>query len=57
VSVDLDWPVRRLLPDCAETTILAELVGLELIAKAREERPYVITNFARWRMAGIPVRR
>jgi riboflavin-specific deaminase-like protein len=46
VSVDLDWPVRRLLPDCAETTILAELVGLDLIAKAREERPYVITNFA-----------
>jgi len=46
MSLNLDWPVRRLLPDCAETTILAELVGLDLIAKAHEERPYVITNFA-----------
>lgn len=46
MSLNLDWPVRRLLPDCAETTILAELASLDLIARAREERPYVITNFA-----------
>ncbi len=46
MSLDLDRPVRRLLPDCSETTIAAELAGLDLVAQARDDRPYVITNFA-----------
>ncbi len=46
MSLNLDWPVRRLLPDCAETTIAAEVGSLDLIAKQLPDRPYVITNFA-----------
>ena len=46
MSLDLDRPVRRLLPDCAETTIADELASLDLVAQARDDRPYVITNFA-----------
>lgn len=46
MSLNLDWPLRRLLPDCAETTIAEELGGLDLIAQAPDDRPYVITNFA-----------
>jgi riboflavin-specific deaminase-like protein len=42
----LDRPVRRLLPDCAETTIADQLEGLDLVAKQLPDRPYVVTNFA-----------
>jgi riboflavin-specific deaminase-like protein len=44
--MDLEWPVRRLLPDCAETTIAREVDGLDLVSRALDDRPYVITNFA-----------
>ena len=36
----------RLLPDCAPTTIADQVAGLDLSPLAREDRPYVITNFA-----------
>jgi riboflavin-specific deaminase-like protein len=39
-------PVRRLLPDGAETTIAEQLAGLELGPLALDERPYLILNFA-----------
>jgi riboflavin-specific deaminase-like protein len=42
----LDRPVRRLLPDCAETTIADQLASLDLVAKQLPDRPYVVTNFA-----------
>ena len=38
--------MRRLLPDCAETTIAEQLDSLDLVALAHDDRPYVITNFA-----------
>jgi riboflavin-specific deaminase-like protein len=41
-----DEPIRRLLPDVAETTVGAQVAALDLVALAREDRPYVITNFA-----------
>jgi riboflavin biosynthesis pyrimidine reductase len=44
--VDLEAPLRRLLPDEAETTVAAELDGLDLVARAQDDRPYTITNFA-----------
>lgn len=46
MTLNLDWPVRRLLPDCAETTIATELATLDLVAKAHDDRPYLVTNFA-----------
>jgi riboflavin-specific deaminase-like protein len=39
-------PVRRLLPDQAETTIAEQLAGLELKELGPPERPYLILNFA-----------
>ena len=36
----------RLLPDCAPTTIADQVAALDLSPLAREDRPYVITNFA-----------
>ena len=36
----------RLLPDCAPTTIADQVAALDLGPLAREDRPYVITNFA-----------
>lgn len=39
-------PVRRLLPDVAETTVAEQLAGLDLNPLARAERPYLILNFA-----------
>ena len=39
-------PVKRLLPDQAETTVAEQLAGLDLAPLAREERPYLILNFA-----------
>ena len=38
--------VRRLLPDAAETTVAAQLDGLDLVGMAQGERPYVALNFA-----------
>lgn len=39
-------PVRRLLPDPAETTIAAQIAGLDLTPLAPEDRPYLVLNFA-----------
>jgi riboflavin-specific deaminase-like protein len=39
-------PVRRLLPDQAETTVAEQLAGLDLNSLAHPERPYLILNFA-----------
>lgn len=39
-------PVRRLLPDVAETTVAEQLATLELKALALTDRPYLILNFA-----------
>jgi hypothetical protein len=39
-------PVRRLLPDIAETTVAEQLAGLDLKPLALPERPYLILNFA-----------
>jgi riboflavin-specific deaminase-like protein len=38
--------VRRLLPDPGPTSVGEQLDGLELVARAHDHRPYVITNFA-----------
>jgi riboflavin-specific deaminase-like protein len=38
--------MRRLLPDVAETTVADEVGSLELVSRALERRPYLITNFA-----------
>jgi riboflavin-specific deaminase-like protein len=46
VGIDLERPIRRLLPECEPTTIGSQLGELDLIAQAGDERPYVITNFA-----------
>jgi riboflavin-specific deaminase-like protein len=37
--------LRRLLPDSADVTVVEQLEALDLVALAREERPYLITNF------------
>src|SRR5947199_43648 len=39
-------PVRRLLPDPADTTIAEQLAALELKSLALPDRPYLILNFA-----------
>jgi riboflavin biosynthesis pyrimidine reductase len=39
-------PVRRLLPDAADTTVAEQLTGLVLESLALDERPYLILNFA-----------
>jgi riboflavin-specific deaminase-like protein len=39
-------PVRRLLPDEAETTVAEQLAELDLKDLAHPERPYLILNFA-----------
>jgi len=39
-------PVRRVLPDEAETTVAEQLAGLDLKPLALPERPYLILNFA-----------
>jgi riboflavin-specific deaminase-like protein len=38
--------MRRLLPDPGPTSIAEQLHGLDLVESVREERPYVVTNFA-----------
>ena len=38
-------PLRRLLPECGETTVAEITAGLDLVSQAHAERPYVITNF------------
>ena len=38
--------MRRLLPDDAETTVADQVATLDLAAAARDDRPYLITNFA-----------
>jgi riboflavin-specific deaminase-like protein len=42
----MDSPVRRVVPDCAETTIGEQVAALDLVAQAHADRPYLITNFA-----------
>lgn len=39
-------PLRRLLPDVAETTVAEQLAGLDLKDAGPPERPYLILNFA-----------
>ena len=39
-------PVRRLLPEGTDTTVAAQLAGLDLAPLARDDRPYLILNFA-----------
>jgi riboflavin-specific deaminase-like protein len=39
-------PLRRLLPDQAETTVAEQIDGLDLRPLARPERPYLVLNFA-----------
>jgi riboflavin biosynthesis pyrimidine reductase len=38
--------VRRLTPEAAETTIAEQLAGLDLKPLARDDRPYLVLNFA-----------
>jgi riboflavin-specific deaminase-like protein len=38
-------PVRRLLPDLAETTVAEQLAGLDLKPLVLSDRPYLILNF------------
>jgi len=42
----MDNPVRRVVPDCAETTIGEQVAALDLVAQAHDGRPYLVTNFA-----------
>jgi riboflavin-specific deaminase-like protein len=44
--LNLDTPLRRLVPDCAETTVADAVDSLNLVERALPDRPYVITNFA-----------
>ncbi len=37
--------MRRLIPDLGETSVEAQVEGLDLVALAHEDRPYLITNF------------
>jgi riboflavin-specific deaminase-like protein len=39
-------PVRRLVPEEAETTVAEQLAGLDLNPLARPDRPYLVLNFA-----------
>lgn len=39
-------PVRRLLPDPADTTVAEQLAGIDLKPLALPERPYLLLNFA-----------
>ena len=39
-------PVRRLLPDEADTTVAEQLAGLDLKELAHPDRPYLVLNFA-----------
>jgi riboflavin-specific deaminase-like protein len=38
--------MRRLLPDVAETTVRDQVGSLDLVSRAPDDRPYLITNFA-----------
>ena len=46
MPVDLERPIRRLLPTHERTTIGGQLDELNLLGWAGDERPYVVTNFA-----------
>jgi riboflavin-specific deaminase-like protein len=39
-------PVRRLIPEGTDTTVAEQLAGLDLAPLARDDRPYLILNFA-----------
>jgi riboflavin-specific deaminase-like protein len=39
-------PIRRLLPDAAETTVAEQLADLDLKDLAHPDRPYLVLNFA-----------
>ena len=43
---DLEAPLRRLLPDRAETTVAAEVATFDFAGGPSEDRPYTVTNFA-----------
>jgi riboflavin-specific deaminase-like protein len=38
--------MRRLLPDAAETSVAEQVASLDLVSRAHDERPYLVTNFA-----------
>jgi riboflavin-specific deaminase-like protein len=38
--------MRRLVPDCAETSLEDAMASLDFASGARSERPYLVTNFA-----------
>ena len=38
--------MRRLLPDCAPTSVDEQIGGLDLVSLAHEGQPYTVTNFA-----------
>lgn len=46
MPADLERPIRRLLPEPEQTTIVTQLRGLDLVTRASPDRPYVVTNFA-----------
>jgi riboflavin-specific deaminase-like protein len=46
MPLDLEVPLRRLVPDCAQTTVAAQVDSLDLVDRVLPDRPYVITNFA-----------
>ena len=45
IRADESRPMRRLLPDPADTTVKDQLDGLDLIGLAHDERPYLVMNF------------
>ncbi len=38
--------MRRLIPDPGPTTVPEQVIQLDLISSAPEDRPYLVTNFA-----------
>jgi riboflavin-specific deaminase-like protein len=38
--------MRRLIPDPGPTTVRDQIIQLDLISSARDDRPYLVTNFA-----------
>jgi riboflavin-specific deaminase-like protein len=45
LHADESRPLRRLLPDSADTTVKAQLDDLDLVQLAHEDRPYLVMNF------------
>ena len=40
-----EFPLQRLLPDAAATSVSEQIESLDLVAAAPADRPYVVTNF------------